>query len=240
MCYCNCLTVEAVKLENRYNAKLIDPATYKPVYSALAFKFPAWPVVTNAEPALMRRFRWGLIPFWAKTREDADRIRTGTINARSETVFEKPSFRTAIQSRRCLVPSTGFFEWRTFKSKKYPYFITLTTADVFSIAGIWDSWTDTSSGEIQQTFSILTVTANPLMAKIHNEKKRMPVLLPSENEKRWLDESLTKDEILAMCAPFDEKKMKAHTVSRLITSRTENPDVPEVLEEFNYPELEAV
>jgi len=240
MCFCNCLSIDATSLQNRYLAKLVDPETYKPIYSVLAFKFPAWPVVTNTEPALLQQFHWGLIPSWARTREDADRIKAGTINARAETAFEKPSFKHCMQSRRCLVPSTGFFEWRSFKSKKYPYFITLSSADVFSMAGIWDSWTDRQTGEILSTFSILTVAANPLMAKIHNVKQRMPVLLPAAQERRWLDESLSKDAVLALCAPFDENRMNAHTVSRLITSRTENSNVPEVQKKFKYPELEAL
>ena len=156
------------------------------------------------------------------------------------SVFEKPSFRQSIKSKRCIVPSTGFFEWRSFNSKKYPYFISLTREEIFSIAGIWDTWTDKQTGEIISTFSILTVAANPLMAKIHNEKKRMPVILPTEIEKRWLDESLEKEEIVSLCKSFDESRMKTHTVSRLITSRTENPNIPEVQNVFEYPELEAL
>ncbi len=240
MCYCNCLTIEAISLENRYNAKLENPETYKPVYYASAFSFLTWPVITNKEPGLLQGFNWGLIPFWAQTREQALKVRTGTINAKAETAFEKPSFRHCMKSKRCLIPSTGFFEWRSFKSKKYPYFITLTGAGVFSMAGIWDSWADKQTGEILSTYSILTVAANPFMAKIHNVKKRMPVILPAEKEKRWLDESLSKDEILSLCAPFDENLMQAHTVSRLITSRTRSPNVPEVQEEFEYEELEAL
>ncbi len=240
MCCRNALSIDVVSLQNRYNATLVNKETYKPIYHGSAFDFLAWPVVTSREPALLQQFHWGLIPSWARTREDAERIRAGTINAKSETAFEKPSFKDGMQSRRCLVPSTGFFEWHSFKSKKYPYFITLTNADVFSMAGLWDSWTDKQTGEILSTFSILTVTANPLMAKIHNEKKRMPVLLPAAQEKRWLDESLTKEEILALCSPFDETLMKAYTVSRLITSRTENANVPAVQEEVEYPELEAI
>jgi putative SOS response-associated peptidase YedK len=86
--------------------------------------------------------------FWARTREEADRVRTGTINSKSETVFEKPSFKTNIASNHCLVLSTGFFEFHSYKTKKYPYFITLTGADVFSLAGIWNSWADKGEFEL--------------------------------------------------------------------------------------------
>lgn len=239
MCYRTCLCVDATTLANRFNAKLIDPETYKPVYHLSAYTFPTLPVVTNKEPGLLQQFHWGLIPSWARTREEANKVRAGTINAKSETAYEKPSFKNSIKSKRCLVPATGFFEFHTYKAKKYPYFITLTGTEIFSLAGIWDSWTDKETGEIVPTFSILTVGANPLMAKIHNEKKRMPVILPAEQEKRWLDESLAKEEILALCAPFDETRMKVYTVSRLITSRTQNSNVPEAIKEYAYPELEA-
>jgi putative SOS response-associated peptidase YedK len=240
MCYRTCLCVDATTLENRYNAKLDNPESFSPIYHASAFSFPALPVVTNSEPMLLQQFQWGLIPFWAGARYEADRIRAGTINAKAETAFSKPSFKNSMKSKRCLVPSTGFFEYRSFRSKKYPYFISLVDADVFSFAGIWETWTDRETGVILPTFSVLTVAANPLMEKIHNEKKRMPVILPAEQENRWLDDRLTKEEVLALCVPFDEKRMKAHTVSRLITSRTEDSNVPEAQKEYIYPELEAL
>jgi len=240
MCYRNTLSIDATSLQKRYNARLEYAESFAPVYHASAFGFPALPIITNREPALLQQFRWGLIPFWVRTREEVDKVRAGTINAKSETAFEKPSFKNSIKAKRCLVPSTGFFEFHSYKSKKYPYFITLAGAGVFSIAGIWDSWTDKETGEILSTFSVLTVAANPLMAKIHNEKKRMPVILPAEQENRWLNESLAKEEILALCVPFDENYMKAHTVSRLITSHTQDANVPEVQKEFAYQELEAL
>jgi putative SOS response-associated peptidase YedK len=240
MCYRTCLNVNATTLEHRYNAALENAEAFAPIYHASAFGFPELPIVTNKEPTLLQQFKWGLIPFWVRTREQADKIKTGTINAKSETAFEKPSFKTSMKSKRCLVPSTGFFEFHTCKSKKYPYYITLSNTEIFSFAGIWDSWTDKMTGEILSTFSILTIAANPLMAKIHNEKKRMPVILPEEQENRWLDDSLTAEEITALCAPYDETRMKARAVSRLITSRTENSNVPEALKEFAYPELAAL
>jgi putative SOS response-associated peptidase YedK len=240
MCFNNALSKSAVSLQNRYNALFEDAASFAPVYHGSAFGFPAWPVITDHAPALLQQFRWGLIPFWAQTRDTADRIRAGTINAKAETAFEKPSFKNSMRSKRCLVPSTGFFEWRSCKAKKYPYFITLSGAEIFSMAGIWDSWTDRQTGELLSTFSILTVAANPLMEKIHNVKKRMPVILPAEQEKRWLAEKLSKEEVLALCVPFDENRMAARTVSRLITSRTQDSNVPEVQEAYAYPELEPL
>lgn len=237
MCYRASIQISAADLASRFNAKFVDPEKYRPHYHVSAFGFPALPVITNSEPALVQRFHWGLIPHWAGDRQTAERIRVGTFNAKSETAFEKPSFRSAMLTKRCLVPATGFFEFHGFKSKSYPFYITLLDEEIFSFAGIWDMWTDRVTGETLSTFSILTVAANPLMEKIHNTKKRMPVILPRAAEGRWLSQGLAKEDISALCAPFDEKRMKAHAVNRLITSRTENADAPDALKEYVYPEL---
>ncbi|GAA4398131.1 SOS response-associated peptidase [Nibrella viscosa] len=240
MCFHNSLSVDQPALEKRYKAKLDDSAGFTPVYHANAYQFPDWPVVTHQQPGKLQMLQWGLIPKWAKSRQDADDIRTRTLNARSETVFDKPSFRSAIQAgRRCLIPSTGFYEWHTIGSKKFPFFINLKNQKIFSIAGIWDEWTDPETGEVQQTFSLLTTEANPLLARIHNTKQRMPVVLTPEHEKAWLHDDLTEAEVLVITGDlFPAGQMHSHSISKRITSRTEPTDVPEVLAPANYPELQ--
>ena len=149
-------------------------------------------------------------------------------------------FRSSIRKRRCLVPCTGFFEWRWADSTgkvKYPYFI--RTADpIFSLAGIWSEWEDPQTGHIMGTYSVLTTRANPLMEVIHNSKKRMPVILPSEYEQDWLNPELTKDDVLALCQPFDERKMEAWTISKRITDRTSPKNTEETIRPFAYPGVE--
>ncbi|MBM9499693.1 SOS response-associated peptidase [Leptospira sp. 201903071] len=238
MCFHNSMSADAMSLKKRFSAELVEPENFQPIFHENAFRHRPRPVITGDNPKLIQNFVWGLIPSWTKTEVSAKEIQEYTPNARSETVFEKPSFRGVIRSRRCLVPSTGFFEWQDFKGKKYPYFIFLKDQEIFSLAGIWDSWKNPVSGEIVNSFSILTTDANPLMARIHNSKKRMPLILPKEGEEAWIDPELKEEkDIRALFKIFPEEKMDAYTISKLITSRNENSNVREVSKEFIFSEL---
>ena len=238
MCFHNSMSKKAQEVANRFNAQI--EIGFDPIYHASGFAFPEWPVITAEDPGKIKLFTWGLIPHWVKDVEQAKTVRGQTLNARSETVFEKSSFRTSIHKRRCLVISTGFYEWQDFNKKKYPWFIKLIDTEIFALAGIYSQWINKSTGEILNTFSIITTHANPLMARIHNSKERMPVILPPENEREWLNTDLTDEQIKSFFPAIDDRKMEAHTISRLITSRKENSNVPEVQEEFVYPELQAL
>lgn len=238
MCFHNSMSKKAQEVANRFNAQI--EIGFEPVFHASGFSFPKWPVITAEEPDKINLYRWGLIPHWVKDEEQAKKIRGQTLNARSETIFEKPSFRISIHKKRCFVISTGFFEWQDYKKKKYPYFIHLKNTEIFALAGIYSKWVNKSTGEIINTFSIITTAANPLMAKIHNSKERMPVILPEEIERDWLDNDLTDEQIKKFFPAIDERKMEAHTISKLITSRKENSNVAEVQERYVYPELEAI
>ena len=244
MCFYYALSQDAQRLKNRYQLKfefefeMLADIESNPKFYVNGFQYPQMPVITNAQPRQIRTLNWGLIPSWVKTKTEAIEMRSFTLNARSETAFSKPSFRKSIRSRRCLVPADGFYEWRLFKNKKYPHYIYLKSKDIFSFAGIWDEWTDTSTGEIFKTYSILTTDANPLLEKIHNTKKRMPVILPKDKEMIWLNDDLTGEEVIALMKPFDEDLMDAHTISKLITSRTEDPNTPELQKYYHYKELD--
>ncbi|HBF35956.1 MAG TPA: hypothetical protein DDW50_01390 [Firmicutes bacterium] len=245
MCFFYALSKTAQGVANRYQLKLnlefeLPSESGQPIYYTSGFDFPRMPVITNENPECMQGFTWGLVPPWVKSKTQADEIRSKTLNARSDTVFEKPSFRSAIKRKRCLVPVDGFYEWREVGGKKYPYFIYLKNKDIFSFGGIWEDWTDYLTGEIVQSFSIITTDANPLMAMIHNTKKRMPLILPRESEKEWLDNHLSNEELKTLMVPFDENKMEAHTISKLITSRSGNRNVRNIQERFEYPELKAL
>lgn len=245
MCFFYALSQTAQSLKNRYQLKLdfdfeLEPELTEAKYYISGFEFPKLPVITNRQPDRLQGFTWGLIPFWVKTSTEAMEIRTHTLNARSDTVFIKPSFRNAIRERRCLVPADGFYEWREFNGKKYPYYIFLKSKEIFSFAGIWEEWTDRSTGEVLKTFSILTTDANPLMERIHNTKKRMPVILPREGEREWLRNGLSREEIIALTKPLKQELMAAHPISKLITLKSVNRNVPAVQEAFDYPELSKV
>ena len=234
MCYHNTLIASKQQLEVRYKATLETQATFNPVYHENAFNHPLHPIVTQEAPSQLQLYAWGLIPAWVKSRDEALKMRTYTPNAKSETIFEKPSFRTAINKQRCLIPSTGFFEWREHNKKKYPYYIKLKTGAIFSMAGIYDQWVDKATGELYHTYSIITTEANPLMATIHNVKKRMPLILEQADETHWLNAALQHPDIQALMKPFSDEGMEAYTISKLITSRSQDANVPEVIHPYFY------
>jgi putative SOS response-associated peptidase YedK len=236
MCYYLSRKAKAEKLAERYRAKKFSEIEDIPLaFHANAFTYLPLPVITDAEPDTIQLMNWGLIPSWAKDQDDAIRLRKNTPNARIETIFEKKSFSESAHKRHCLVPVTGFFEWQHIKGKTYPYYIHLKDEEIFSMAGIWDVWTDKQSGETKETFSILTTEANPLMARIHNSKQRMPVILPKETELDWLHKGFDETTIDSFAKPFDENKMVAYTVSRKISEKDSN--TPDVLKPYTYPEF---
>lgn len=237
MCYHVAISKVAQEVAQRYNAKLEEGKQVGPLFHASGFTFPEWPVITAQEPQKLQFFNWGLIPHWTKTKAEGLKFRTNTLNAQCETVYDKPSFRFSIKEKRCLVPVTGFYEWMDLNKKKYPYYIALKETEIFSLAGIYQDWVDKETGEVFNTFSILTTRANPLMEKIHNMKKRMPVILDPEYEFLWIKPEIEKADFDLLVQPFDENRMSSHTVSRLITSRTDNSNIAEVQEVFIYDEL---
>lgn len=238
MCFHNSLSKKAQEVANRFSAQA--EIEFEPIFYASAFTFPAWPVISEEEPNKINMFRWGLIPHWVKDEAQAKEIRAMTLNAKSETVFEKPAFKFSIRKKRCLVISTGFYEWRDFQKKKYPYFIRMKKTKIFAMAGIYSFWNDKTTGEIVKSFSILTTHSNPLLTKIHNVKERMPVIVPPESEREWLNTDLTDEQIRSFFPAVDDRSLEAHTISRLITSRVKNPNTAEVQEEFDYAELEKI
>jgi putative SOS response-associated peptidase YedK len=201
------------------------------------FQFAKVPVLTSEDRSRIQAFNWGLIPSWVKDQDMAKQSRTNCLNAKAETIFEKPSFRTAIIQRRCLFHVNGFYEWREVNKKKYPYFIKLKDQQTFALGAIYEKWVDKSTGEIIDSTAIITTEANPLMAKIHNVKTRMPLIFDKEKMMQWVEPNLTKEQITNLMRPYDENKMQAYTISKLITSRTENPNQEKVKERFEYAEL---
>ncbi|WP_017734048.1 SOS response-associated peptidase [Nafulsella turpanensis] len=180
----------------------------------------ALPVITNRQPERLQFFSWGLQPFWAK---DAKAVKR-SINARSETLTEKPMFRALLRSKRCLVPADGFFEWQKTEQGKVPHRIMLKSEELFSFAGLWDEWTDKQTGEVLHTYCIITTEANELVRPIHD---RMPVILSPEMEALWLDQNESQEGLLSLLEPYKADEMKAFAVSSLVNSPQNN--LPEVL-----------
>jgi len=185
MCFHSKQSKEATEVENRFDATIDNIAMFKPQESINGFDYPLTPIIIDEIPKIITHYNWGLIPSWSKD----DEIKKFTLNARIETVDEKPSFRNSV-NKRCLVIANGFYEWQWLDSKgksKNKFEIGIGNADLFAFAGLYSEWTDTITGEIKNTYTIVTTEANPLMAEIHNIKKRMPIILKQEDEIKWLE-----------------------------------------------------
>jgi putative SOS response-associated peptidase YedK len=167
-------------------------------------------IIQNGGKNELKIMRWGLVPSWAPDRSIANRM----INARAESITEKPSFRRLVESRRCLIPADGFYEWRREGSGKVPVWFHLKKKEPFAFAGLWDVWRD-GEGEILHTFTIITTVPNDLLRRIHN---RMPVIFDSLQARQWLDPRLStrNADIAAVLAPFPSELMESHDVSPLV------------------------
>jgi len=234
VCFTVNLNIIKEELGERYGRELIDHEKYRPSFYYHAYSLPDMPVLCSDPGSGIRLFRWGLIPSWVGDESEANEIMLKTFNARSETVSSKPAFRESFASRRCLVPVRGFFEWQHLGGRKIPWYITLREADIFSLAGIWDSWT-MQGGMTINTFSVVTTRANGLMEEIHNTKKRMPVILPPAAEGIWLREGVTQDALTALMEPVASEMLAAHTISPLITNARADRNRPELVKPYNYP-----
>ena len=165
--------------------------------------------------------RWGLIPWWAKNASIGSRM----INARAETVSEKPAFRDALRRRRCLVLADGFYEWQRTGSVRKPMRVVMRSGEPFAFAGLWSVWRDPDGNRIPSC-AIITTTANDLLRPVHD---RMPVVLPRELEELWLDRSIDDPGALgSVLTPYLDDAMEAYEVSTLVNSAAN--DGPEVIE----------
>lgn len=165
------------------------------------------PVVVRGERNRIEMMKWGLVPSWSKDGKSL------AINARIETLLSKPSFRRPIRQHRCLIPATGFYEWKKETSEKTPYHIRRKDGGLFAFAGIYDRWKNPQDGETA-SYAILTTAPNPLMAAVHN---RMPVILDREQELPWLSAAPEETEtLLASLAPLSENQIELYPVSRRV------------------------
>ncbi|MEM1323994.1 MAG: SOS response-associated peptidase [Bacteroidota bacterium] len=230
MCGRASLTKVEKDLEQHFRATFYseDRERYQPLPNYNIAPTHRHPVITADDPSYLQFFRWGLIPFWAKTPSIGSKM----INARIETVAEKPAFRQAIKKRRCLVPFDGFYEWQRREGKKIPYRITLKDEGIFCTAGIWERW-KAPDGELIHSFSVLTQPPNTLMAPIHD---RMPAILRPDQEALWLDQELPTEAVLSMIAPYPDEQLKAYTVSSRINSVRNND--PTLLQPYDHQEGE--
>jgi putative SOS response-associated peptidase YedK len=193
------------KIKPRYN---IAPSQYVPI------------IYQNKEQEnSLEMMRWGLVPFWTND----PKIGFKLINARVENLSVKPSFKYSLKSKRCLVPSTGFFEWKKTGKDKIPYYIGLENGELFAFAGLYDIWKDVE-GKEHKTFTIITTEPNNILRPIHN---RMPVILQREFEGLWLDSTVQDSTtLIQMLKPFPDDDMKAYIVSKEVNNpANDNPHI---------------
>ena len=211
------------------------------------FQYDDWEVIRKDDSGSsweIAKMHWEFIPPWIKNMEELKAARKQGIpwlNATAEKLLESKMFRDAALKRRCLVIASWFFEWRHFKpdtEKKeiaYPYLVSLPDHEYFYMAGIWQPWTDKSTGETMDTFAIVTTSANELMTQVHNKKKRMPTILPEDLAYEWVMGNLTEERIKQIASyQVPSKEMAAYTIKKDFKSQL-NPLEPHKFEEL--PEL---
>jgi putative SOS response-associated peptidase YedK len=239
MCYFNSLVAPkgaAISLSG--TTKQLDP-TNRPLQSG--FSYHNWPIIKGStQNFTIENAHWELIAPWVKNTQEAQvgREKFNTLNATAERLLESKLFKPAALNHRCLVLSSGFYEWRHYKpagAKKeiaYPYFITIKEQPLFYMAGIFQPWTDKETGETMDTFSIVTTKANAFMEQIHNKKKRMPTILNATQAVEWLAPNLSENKIMELAtSSIDANQLSAYTIHKNFRTDT-NP-----LQSFEYEEL---
>ena len=189
------------EVEKRFKIH-VDGNTYVAKYNVAPGQKQA--IITNQNPNELSFHYWGLVPPWSKDLSVAYKM----INARGESLEEKPAFKSAFKSKRCLIPADGFYEWKKLNKQKIPHYIRLKSQEMFAFAGLWEEWKD-AEGKTRHTFTIITTEANTLMKDLHH---RMPVMLPPHLEQEWLENPNPKD-VNKMIQSFDSDKMEVFEVS---------------------------
>lgn len=242
MCYQTRLLRSVNELELRYNVKLSNEQNRnlfdQPQYHLNGFAHPNMLVIPQSKPEVLAPGIWGIVP----ENKRPDQIKTyykeavkfgGGLNAQSEKLFNHFVYKNVILEQRCIIPVTGFFEPHTHEKKKFPFYIHRSDDDTISLAGIY-----TIIGTYI-TFSILTKKASPLFERIHNVKKRQPVILKQDTEKEWLDNSLSKDNLIEIIQqPYNDDLLDAYTVSKDVYNTKIDSNVETIINKVTYPELE--
>lgn len=226
--------------------EILRKFTDNPLYHAYGFAHPELLIYTDRDPYKPTISRWGLIPSWVKEEQQAVDLSRKTLNARGETIFEKPSFRQSAEYKRCVIDIDGFFEHRHHNGNAYPYFIRRRDELPMSLAGLWNEWCNPATGEIINSFAIVTTKANELMSKVHNNPKlpepRMPLILEADYEHLWIgyDEDFSLDRVRTLIAPYPyEDELIAYPVHRL-RGKSYLGNCPEITDPVLYEELDEL
>lgn len=213
------------QIEKEFKVGKLNPSLFQPRYN-IAPSQMINVVLESDGNRIVEQLKWGLVPLWTKESDIGNRM----INARAETLVEKPSFREAFKSRRCIIPASGFYEWqKTSKEAKQPFYFFLKDKEVFGFAGLWENWVDKQTGDELESCTIITTEANETVKQIH---ERMPIILKVENYEEWLDAKVKDTEKLQkFLVPYPADEMSSHPVSKSVNM----PDVnsAELIEPLN-------
>ncbi len=207
MCGRYSLAKSIQEIAEHFKTRLIETGPWPRFNVAPTQSLPV--VVSGADGLELRMKRWGLVPHWAKDAGMGGRM----INARAETVAEKPTFRDAFRTKRCLVPCDGFYEWVQGENGKAPHYIHFKGGELFAFAGLWSEWNQGESPLF--TYSIITTSANGFLKPLHH---RMPVILNPDHYEEWMGGRTSKGELLSLLKPFDENALEYFPVSKLVNS----------------------
>jgi putative SOS response-associated peptidase YedK len=224
MCGRFTLVTDPEKLMSRFHLQEL-PFDLTPRYN-IAPGQPIPVILADGGRRRIGQLRWGLVPSWAQD----EKIGYKMINARAETLQEKPAFRRLFERKRCIIPADGFYEWMQQGKGKHPMRITMKDGSLFAFAGLYDTWTR-PDGEKLSTCTIITTKPNKIVADIHD---RMPVILRREDRSLWLDrDHFDADLLQSLLIPYDEAEMRAYPVSAIVGNAKN--DVPECIEEISAP-----
>lgn len=238
MCYQISLAYDKMALAHHYQIPFPEEQEWQAVYFESGFSFPSWPVLHHYPEPRFDLMQWGLIPNWTANTQKAHELRPYTLNAKSETALEKPSFKTAMKSSPVVIPVGGFFENRHEGKLRIPYFLLGKEEKILSLAGISDEWIDKESGEVIRSFSILTCAAEGVMAYVHNSKLRSPVILKPGTWRDWLNSEIDAKERLKLASLSDEI-LQARRIRPDFNKQKTDRNRAEFLKEWKEPESPA-
>ncbi|WP_443945622.1 SOS response-associated peptidase [Pedobacter sp. AW1-32] len=233
MCYRVSQKVKGTELVKHYKAPLFEELPGQPVYyHANGFSHPdLWTLANNKDGDKQTiSMKWGLMPNWKKPLSEMLALSNNTLNAKGETIFEKPSFKGSIMTKRCILPVDGFYEYKEVGKDKLPYFIHPKEQPYFNLACIYANYQNPETNQWIRSFSIITGPANELMADIHNTKFRQPIILSDSQIDSWLDPNISKEEVIHLMEPCDDTAMAAYRVDRNLIKIGNNP---EAMTQFN-------
>ena len=231
-----------LKAIDEITRKLV-PYTDLPLFHASGFSHPKLLIYTLDSPDFPSVAQWGLVPHWVKNEEGKKKIWNNTLNARAETLSEKPAFRSAVKRNRCLIYLDGFYEHHHFQRSTYPFYICRKDQKPLITAGLYSDWKNPDNQKWERSFTIITTKGNSLLSRIHNNPKmkeaRMPVFLEEDLADRWLeeyDEPLLEQLLKELLQPSPAEELKARP-SKKLRGKEYLGNTPEIEEEVSYPEL---